>query len=377
AGYRTGIIGKWGLGLSDTPGAPWKQGFDFFFGYLNQIRAHNYYPNWLWKNQEKVPLQNEEIITQTTYAAGIGSVSSKRIEYSHDLMAREALGFIERNRNDPFFLYLAFTVPHANNEAVAGRIPGPDVAPTEQERARQGLEVPDLGIYQNKDWPEPQKGLAAMITRMDGDVGRIMAKLIDLKLDEETIVFFTSDNGPHSEGGNDHQFFDSNGALREKKGYLFDGGIRVPMIVRWPGKVKAGTLSDQVWSFMDFMPTAADLAGVEAPGNIDGVSVLPTLQGNAQDLSKRFLYWEFNAKLNGIAARHGKWKAVQYYGRSLELFDMERDMGEQNDVSALYPEVVSRISAYLSTARKSSVFWPEPMSGKPADFSSVEQALTP
>ena len=216
-GYWTGLIGKWGLGEEETTGAPWRQGFDRFYGYLNQGHAHNFYPEFVWSDEEKVPLRNKVI--QSKKYGGMSGVATVRLDYTPDLMADEAIEFIEANQNDPFFLYLALTIPHANNEAGIKKgksDPGWKVIPEQLEnhRERKGMEVPDAGEYQYRDWPGPQKGTAAMITRMDGYVGRIFEKLEALGIDENTIVFFSSDNGPHAEGGNDPYFFNSMGPFQ-------------------------------------------------------------------------------------------------------------------------------------------------------------------
>jgi len=218
ARYKTALIGKWGLGEAGTTGVPNRQGFDYFFGYLNQRHAHNYYPTFLWRNEERIKLRN---VVPDEDNEGAGN-STNRVDYTHDLMAEESLKFIEQNRRGPFFLYLAFTIPHANNEA-----------------GKMGMEVPDLGEFGNNDWPDQEKAKAAMIARMDRDVGRLMALLKKLGIDDKTLVFFTSDNGPHREGGADPDFFDSNGPLRGIKRDMYEGGIRVPMIARWPKRIKA------------------------------------------------------------------------------------------------------------------------------------------
>jgi arylsulfatase A-like enzyme len=337
AGYKTALIGKWGLGEAGTTGVPNRQGFDYFFGYLNQRHAHNYYPTFLWRNEERVKLRN---VVPDEDEEGSGN-STNRVDYTHDLMAEEALKFIERNIGGPFFLYLAFTIPHANNEA-----------------KNKGMEVPDLGEFASEDWPDQEKAKAAMITRMDRDVGRLMASLKKLGIDDNTLVFFTSDNGPHREGGADPDFFDSNGPLRGIKRDLYEGGIRVPMIARWPNRIKAGANSDHVWAHWDVLPTLAEIAGVNPPAHIDGISMLTVLLGRPRRVHE-FLYWEFHERGFSQAVRMGDWKAVRKSPDSpLELYDLKNDLGEQNDVAAKHPEVVKKIEDYLKTARTESELWP-------------------
>ncbi|CAN5865832.1 arylsulfatase [soil metagenome] len=345
SGYATGLIGKWGLGEPDSTGIPNLQGFDYFFGYLNQHHAHNYYPEYLWRQEEQVRLPGNKIGPDE-------NVTVERVTYSHDLFAQEALEFVERHQDEPFFLYLALTIPHANNEG--SRATG------------DGMEVADYGIYADKDWPNVQKGQAAMITLMDADIGRLMEKLKELDLDDNTIVFFTSDNGPHREGGKgyDPEFFKASGPLRGIKRDLYEGGIRVPMIARWPGKIEAGSESNHVWAFWDVLPTLAELAGEEAPEGIDGLSAVPTLLGpeaaGREQEEHEFLYWEFHeGQASKQAARMGRWKGVRLAPSApLELYDLENDLGEENNIADEHPEIVSRITEYLDTERTESEHWP-------------------
>ena len=324
AGYRTGLVGKWGLGEPDTTGVPNRKGFDYFFGYLNQRHAHTYYPEYLWRNEEKVPLRNVEEKE---------NVAKVREEYSHDLFTREALDFVEREKESPFFLYLAYTIPHANNER--GSATG------------NGMEVPDYGPYAGESWPDPQKGKAAMITRMDRDIGRLFDKLKALGLDDDTIVFFTSDNGPHKEGGADPEFFDSNGALRGIKRDLYEGGIRVPGMVRWPGKIAANTTNDSPWAFWDFLPTAAELAGAEAPEGLDGISIVPALKGGALPYD-RPLYWEFHEQGKKVGLREGDWKLVHFVkDNTTELYNLRDDVGETTNVADAHPDRVKAMTEIM------------------------------
>ena len=357
-GYATALVGKWGLGMEDSPGAPWKQGFDYFFGYLGQGHAHNYYPKFLMRLGDRVPLRNEMVESSRYYRSsdiGMSGVATKRVDYSHDFLMEEALGWLDGHADQPFFLYLALTIPHANNEAgdrEGGGDPGMANVDADlgDHRERIGMEVPDAGIYKDKDWPGPQKGTAAMISYMDADIGRLFEALKQHGVDENTLVFFTSDNGPAKEGGNDPFFFDSNGPLQGYKRSLHDGGIRVPMIVRWPGKTPAGGTSDLIWYFADFLPTVAELVDFESPAGIDGVSVLGTLLGAEQERVDRFLYWG-GTPGNAEAVRWGKWKAVREGpDEPIELFDLSNDPGEETDVAADNAEVVKTIREYLATA---------------------------
>ena len=338
AGYTTALIGKWGLGGPGSTGTPNKQGFDYFFGYLCQRHAHNYYPEFLFRNDQRVPLKNK---VPGGRLDGTG-VAMERVEYSPELMEQEALRFIEHNSKRPFFLYFAATLPHANGEA-----------------GKKGMEVPDYGIYADKDWPEPQKGHAAMITWLDRSVGRLVQKLKDLGIEDNTIVFFTSDNGPHREGGADPKFFHSSGPLRGIKRDLYEGGIRVPLIARWPGRVKAGVVTDHASAFWDFLPTLGELAGVESPAGADGISMLPTLFGRPDRQKKHeLLYWEFHEGGSIQAVRMDRWKAVRPVGKPLELYDLQSDCGETDNVADNHPDIVAKIEKYLTMARTESEFWP-------------------
>ena len=349
AGYNTGIIGKWGLGEPDSTGIPNRQGFDYWFGYLNQRHAHNYYPEYLWRNEEKVELKNEVNHVIGGRDRTPGGVATKRMEYSHDLFAEEALGFVEEKKDNPFFLYLALTIPHANNEA-----------------GNKGMEVPSLEPYTDKDWPEPQKGHAAMITRMDGDVGRLMAKLKELGLDKNTLVMFTSDNGPHKEGGADPTFFNSSGPLQAYKRALYEGGIRVPMIARWPGRIEAGSVSDHPSAFWDFLPTCCELVGVKAPEGIDGISMVSTLLGRPGEQRKHeFLYWEFHEQGKRQAIRMGDFKGIrQNVAKNpdgpIELYNLKNDIGEKRNVAARHSGIVAKIEECMKTTRTPSEHWPLP-----------------
>lgn len=336
AGYQTALIGKWGLGGPGSTGHPNLQGFDYFFGYLCQRHAHNYYPEFLFRNSEKVPLTNK---VPESREDGAG-VATERNDYSHDFFVAEALQFLEESKDRPFFLYLTITIPHANNEA-----------------GDKGMEVPSLGDYADLDWPKPQKGHAAMISRMDGDIGLLLQRLQALGIDKQTLVLFSSDNGPHREGGNDPDFNDSNGPLRGIKRDMYDGGIRVPLIARWPGRVEAGTTTDHVSAFWDFLPTACELSGIRPPQGLDGISYLPTLLGKpAEQKQHDYLYWECQ---NLRAVRLGKWKAVQRSPKDkLELYDLQVDLGETGEIADANPEVVKKVQAVFDEAHTENEHFP-------------------
>ena len=344
AGYTTALIGKWGLGGPGSTGTPNKQGFGYFFGYLCQRHAHNYYPEFLFRNDDRVPLANEVKPVNPP-----GGVATKRMQYSHDLFAAAALDFVIEDRRKPFFLYLAYTIPHANNEA-----------------GQDGMEVPSYGPYAGEDWPRPQKGHAAMITRMDADIGKLFLRLKTLGLDDKTLVLFSSDNGPHKEGGADPEFFNSSGPLRGMKRDLYEGGIRVPLIARWPGHIAAGSGTNHVCAFWDLLPTCCELAGVTTPEGIDGVSILPTLLGKPQAQREHpYLYWEFHEQGKKQAVRMGDWKAVRLNvakepSGPIELYNLKDDLGEQDNVADQHPEIVKEMAEIMASARTPSEHWPWP-----------------
>lgn len=343
AGYATGCFGKWGLGEElDTPGIPTRKGFDQFFGYLNQNHAHYYYPEFLYQNEEKYPLPGNE--------------SNRRTTYSHDVIARKALDFIRANRRKPFFCYVPFTIPHFEL-----LVPEDSLA---EYRGKFEERVFESRGYARQE--ESRAAYAGMITRMDRDVGRIMALLKELQIDGNTLVFFTSDNGPALPLVGD-QYFRSSGPLRGWKQDLYEGGIRVPSIARWPGKIPGGVVSDLAWCFQDFMPTAADLAGTAVPKGIDGLSIVPTLApkltpGRKQE-KHSFLYWElprveqknrwaYRKETPMQAVRMGDWKAVRPKPDGpLELYNLKEDIGETRDVARDHARVLAQIEDYLKGAR--------------------------
>lgn len=342
AGYVTAAIGKWGIGEEGSTGMPTKKGFNYFFGYIDQTHAHNYYPTFLVRNETRVPLPNV-VPHLGRYGQG---VATKKVVYSDDLFMTEALAFIERHTHEPFFLYFPSTLPHANDEA-----------------GDRGMEIPSLGQYADKNWPFPEKAKAAMITRLDRDVGRIMAELQQLSLADQTIVVFTSDNGPHAEGGVDPAFFDSGGPLRGLKRDLYEGGIRVPMIVRWPGHIAPGSVSDHIGYFGDFMATAAQIAGVRPPAGLQSISFLPTLLGHPQKQPRHtYLYWEFYERRSAQAVRLGEWKAVRspMLTGPIELYNLGTDPGEKHDVAADHPDIVARMQTLMQQAHVPSPNWRAP-----------------
>lgn len=352
-GYATGAFGKWGLGFVGSSGDPNQQGFDLFYGYNCQREAHNFYPDHLWRNEQKVMLAgNERGLTGQ--------------HYSHDLIEAETLQFIRANKDQPFFAYVPFTIPH-----LALQVPADSLA----EYAGKWDDPPYDGKNGYLPHPNPRAAYAAMVTRMDRSVGRIAALLKELKLDNNTLVIFTSDNGgafgtvtkefdfkPGRMGGTDYVFFGSTGKFRAFKGSVYEGGIRVPFIARWSGHIKAGTVSKLPAVFYDVLPTLCEIAGTRPPPSTDGVSLLPTLLGKGKQQRHEFLLWDFGGYGGQQAVRLGTWKGLRrnlHLGNTrLELYNLSSDMGETRDVAAQHPAIVRRIEKILAEQHQPSETFP-------------------
>jgi len=361
-GYATGLVGKWGLGEPTTTGEPRRHGFDEFYGYLNQTHAHNSFPPYLYRNESRVSLYPATRPLPATKPGADAALATMRAPdgspFSNDLFTTEAIDFITRHANaQPFFLYLSYTIPHANS-------------------GTRQMEVPDSGPYAAEAWPEMEKRKAAAITRMDAGIGQLLAQVAKLGITNDTMILFTSDNGPHKEGGVDPTFFNSSGPLRGIKRDLYEGGIRVPTIARWPGHIAPGTTNPHAWAFSDFLPTAADLAGAKTPAGLDGLSFAPSLMGKpSAQKAHTFLYWEFHERGFHQAVRMGHWKGIRHDPKKpLELYDLSADLSETTDVALQHPAVVKQIEAYLATARTVSPYWPEPL--KPATRGSTRSLRT-
>jgi arylsulfatase A len=349
AGYVTGAFGKWGLGYPGSEGDPNQQGFDEFYGYNCQRMAHNYYPGHLWDNQVKVVLE--------------GNSGDKFEVYAPKLIHERALQFIEKNKDKPFFLFYPNVIPHAelllpeeNLAEFRGKF--------QPEKAFKGAEPGDPGFREGPygTQPESHAAFAAMVTLLDKQVGEVLAKLKELGLEKNTLVIFSSDNGPHQEGGADPDYFDSNGPLKGYKRDLYEGGIRVPTIALWEGKIVAGSKSEHISAFWDFLPTVAEVAGVQAPENIDGISYLPALLGKEQP-KHEYLYWEFHELGGRKALRKGDWKLVQYNvfdpeKTTTELYNLSTDIGEEFNVAAENPEKVNELLGLMNSARIDNADFP-------------------
>lgn len=355
AGYSTGAVGKWGLGGPGTSGHPNRQGFDFWYGYLCQRIAHNYYPTYLWRNDHKEILEDNEYFfphqrfpedkdpnDRSAYLSYGGKI------YASDRITEEALNFIKSQSAHPFFLYLAFTVPHAALQV-----------PEDSLREYEGAfpETPYLGDKGYLPHPTPRAAYAAMVSRMDEGIGRVMALLRSLGIDRDTLVMFSSDNGPTYNGGTDSEFFQSAGPLRGLKGSLYEGGIRVPLIARWPGRIEPGTTTGHISAFWDLLPTIADLSGLETPVECDGISFLPTLLGReGKQREHEYLYWEYQGKQ---ALRLRQWKAIRSVEeQTWELYDLDSDIGEKITLASANPELIRDIEKAMAVARTESGLFP-------------------
>ncbi len=349
AGYVTGAFGKWGLGMVGTSGEPSRKGFDTFYGYNCQRQSHRYYPTHLWDNDKKVILEGNDL--------------RQKVVYAPELIQQKTLAFLDENKDKPFFLFVPTVLPHAE-------LQGPDdeffkiYHGKMVEKPHQGNDYgPNATIPGYASEPNPHATYAAMVTRMDHYVGQILQKLDQLGLTENTLIVFSSDNGSHQEGGADPGFFNSSAGLRGNKRDLYEGGIRVPFIVKWPGKVKANTKSDFVGAFWDIMPTFVQLTGAEKPKNTDGISFVNELTGNGKQKAHEYLYWEFHESGGRQAVRMGKWKAVRLNVKknplsAPELYDLEKDPAEKNNIATSYPEVVKKMANYMNQAHRETDLFP-------------------
>jgi arylsulfatase A len=351
AGYRTAVIGKWGLGTPGTAGQPDRQGFDYAFGFLDHRHAHRQYTDHLWRNGERVDVDLER-------------------DYANDRFTTEAAGFIQRDDARPFFVYLNYTVPHAEIRApddsvkpFQGKFPEKPFENAKADARPAGAQ-PDAPSLGYRSQPAPHAAFAGMITRMDRDIGRLVELLQKRGVERRTLVMFISDNGPHQEGGADPVFFKSSGGLRGIKRDLYEGGIRVPMVAQWPGTIPAGRTSDHVWAHWDVLPTLADVAGAPIPPGLDGLPMTRALRGEAQS-THQFMYWEFHERGFQQAVRMGNWKAVRLKaGTPLELYDLAADPREERNLASSRTDIVDTIEQYLKTARTESTRWPGTPSSK-------------
>lgn len=338
AGYQTGIFGKWGLGSPESVSEPLKMGFDRFYGYNCQLIAHCYYPAFLWDNDQRQILW--------------GNVASKSDDYAPEFIHNEVLDFIRENKDQPFFCYYAAVQPHADM-----------IAPEAYMKKYRGKYLPessyDAGYY--IDQPEGHAAFVAMVNVLDDYVGEVMAELETQGISDNTIVIFASDNGPHGTGGHDPEYFDSNGLSRGFKRDLYEGGVRVPLLVQWPGKIEAGSVSDHISAFWDMMPTFAELIGSPLPETVqtDGLSMLPAWTGAGQQAQHEYLYWEFHERKGRVAIRKGDWKGVRYDvnidpNSPLELYNLATDAGEQQNLAAQHPEIVKELDKLIRASHSPS-----------------------
>ncbi|MCK5730215.1 MAG: arylsulfatase [Draconibacterium sp.] len=345
-GYVTGAFGKWGLGAPGSEGDPNNQGFDEFFGYNHQTLAHNYYPAYLNHNQDTVWLKDNEGTGEGIYAP--------------IPIHEHAIKFIVENKDKPFFMYYPSVIPHAElfaPEEYMAKYRGKFLPEKEYKGADEGAPRYKIGGYGSQ--PESHAAFAAMVNLLDDQVGEIVAKLKELGIDDNTIIMFSSDNGPHMEGGADPDYFDSNSIYKGYKRDLYEGGIRVPMIVKWPGKIEAASKSNHISAFWDILPTITDLIDAPTPENIDGISFLPSLLGDKEQKQHDYLYWEFHERSGRRALRKGDWKLVQYNvltpeKTSTELYNLANDEGEEKDVASNNPDIVKELEALMNSARTES-----------------------
>ncbi|MEP7253701.1 MAG: arylsulfatase [Ginsengibacter sp.] len=349
SGYKCALVGKWGLGAPMTAGEPNYQGFDYFYGSLCQRQDHQYYPAHLWENTYRVPLNNKVQDPNIKFPQDLDSHNANNYksysqkDYSPDFMLAAALQFLNSCRGKPFFLYYPSPLPHASMQAPEKLVKYYHEKFGDEQPFAGGSYVPCL---------YPRATRAAMITLLDQQVGLLVKKLKDLGVYDNTIIIFSSDNGASNEGGADCEYFDSNKPFKNEygwgKGFLYEGGIREPLIVVWPGNIKAGIKSNLVTANWDFLPTACEVANITPPKNIDGISYLPTLLGKeTKQIKHEFLYWEFPQNGGQQAVRIGKWKGVRLNilkgNMEIQLFDLETDIQEQNNVAAKYPQIVKQI----------------------------------
>jgi arylsulfatase A len=347
--YATGAFGKWGLGFINNAGSPLKHGFDKFYGYYCQSLAHRYYPEYIWDNENKIELKNK---------------GKQKIEYAPDLIHSEALKFIESNKNNKFFLFLPYTLPHAELIVPVDEILQKYRNKYLPEKEYQGSDYGDN--YDKRGYcsqKESHAVFAAMISRLDKYVGEILSKLNEFDIAENTIVIFTSDNGPHLEGGADPDFFDSNGPLRGYKRDLFEGGIRVPLLAKWPRYIKAGSVCDHISAFWDILPTLAEITNINIPANTDGISFLPALLGKDNQKKHGYLYWEFHEQGGKQAVRLNNWKGIRFGVHEnpdspILLYDLNVDVCEEHDVSREHPEIVRNIEEIMINEHAQSSLFP-------------------
>jgi len=345
AGYKTGAFGKWGLGFPGSEGDPVNQGFDVFYGFNCQRLGHNYYPDHLWLNKDSIVLKGNQGFNKGVYAP--------------EVIHEKTLDFIDKHKDSLFFLYVPSIIPHAELAAPQEEMELFENA-FPKGKPYNGAEGELYGTGSYGSQKNPRQAFAAMVTVLDNQVGDIVEKLEEHGLTENTIIIFTSDNGPHTEGGADPESFNSNGPFRGEKRDLYEGGIRVPLIVKWPQEINPGSTSDHLSAFWDFLPTFAEVGGFKVPIEIDGISMLPTLKGNSAEQGKHeYLYWEFHELGGRQAIRKGKWKAVKYDvlknpEAPFELYNLEEDNEELDDVAAKHPEIVKEMEMILNNARTPS-----------------------